>query len=179
MLADTRATGISDRSIRRVDTNGYGSRANSPGGLSDRDLQVSSSIGAEIVRRAFDPEDDTPAIHRALRDFVAMPNGWDSYGGRPLDPQIAITAERFLLALLRGGVPSPHVVPTSLGGLALEWHDRDREFAIEIRPDTESGSAETIVFFSDGVGGEEWEAPIGTLPDDQLSGAFRRVVVGQ
>ena len=63
-----------------------------------------------------------------LDSFAALEKGWDSYGGAPITPE-AIASARLALT------GKSFVVPTSQGGVAIEWQDGDLEVSLEIRPD--------------------------------------------
>ena len=53
---------------------------------------------------------------------------WDSYGAPPIDSRIIDAAVR-IAELLRN---PPAIVPTSSGGVQLEWHALGIDFEIEI-----------------------------------------------
>lgn len=77
---------------------------------------------------------------------------WNSYGALPVDPEIAANAICMLLNVLSATDPLPAVVPTSRGGLMIEWHDRGIDLEIDFR------SALSIdVSFEDGDHVEEFE----------------------
>lgn len=86
--------------------------------------------------------------------------GWDSYGARPVDPQCAAAAADFLLGLLDESTPQPSIVPTSRGGIQLEWHRAGADLEIEVE-----SPARFHVFFEDQHTGEETEL---TLSDNLL-----------
>lgn len=64
-----------------------------------------------------------------LRELSGDPQfrreGWDSYQAQPLRNAAIQTALRFLRA-------GPSIVPTSAGGLQLEWHVADLDLELEI-----------------------------------------------
>lgn len=72
---------------------------------------------------------------------VLQPN-WDSYGARTADPACATAAIRFLLTAVTSNMPLPSVVPTSLGGVQLEWHCNAVDLEIEFL----SGSRARVAF---------------------------------
>ena len=74
---------------------------------------------------------------RQLAALATLPDGWDSYGARPIAPAATEEARR-LLWLMDDPSQAPSVVPTSRGGVQLEWahpHGLGSEVEIEIGPD--------------------------------------------
>jgi len=64
-----------------------------------------------------------------------LEENWDSYGGKPTD-QIIINKTVELIQSLSfpyDEMPLPAVIPTSEGGLQLEWSEGGKELEIEIR----------------------------------------------
>ena len=74
----------------------------------------------------------TPTVN-ALGRVLSLPRNWDSYGARSIDPANVGAAIELALALMNDGTPAPAVVPTSTGGVQLEWHTRGIDLEIEIR----------------------------------------------
>lgn len=69
----------------------------------------------------------------ALGRLLSMPQGWDSYDARQVDPTCVVSAIDIALTIMHDRTPSPAVVPTSSGGIQLEWHTRGIDLEIEIR----------------------------------------------
>ncbi len=65
-----------------------------------------------------------------LDKIAALGPNWDSYGALPIDPR-AVAEARRLLRDWPGDLPWP--VPTTKGGVALEFNDTDD--VINILPD--------------------------------------------
>ena len=90
-----------------------------------------------------------------------LPENWDSYGARPIDPRIAGTVIVFLLNELSSSDPRPSIVPTCYGGIQAEWHTGGIDLEIEF----ESPHAMHLSF-DDGEREEELEnVDIRTLRD--------------
>ena len=66
-------------------------------------------------------------------ELGSLPPNWNSYGGQRIHPEIAMAAVTLLLNLLSPGDPLPSVVPTSRGGILLEWHEGGIDLEIDIR----------------------------------------------
>ena len=62
-----------------------------------------------------------------------LKENWDSYGARRIDPFCAMAAVDLILSVMGADVPIPAVVPTSRGGVQLEWHcgGMDLEIVVE------------------------------------------------
>ncbi len=73
----------------------------------------------------------TPVLNRCA-EMMQLEAGWDSYGARA--PRMALfqTGLELLARLVGDGALVPHVVPTTRGGLQLEWSVDGRELEIEV-----------------------------------------------
>ncbi len=85
----------------------------------------------------YDREGQTPpwveGTVEALIRLLTLPDGWDSYGARSVDPACVKTAIEIALDIMHDRTPRPTIVPTSSGGVQLEWHTRGIDLEIEIR----------------------------------------------
>ena len=90
----------------------------------------------QMSRNAFADEGVREAIRRAAT-LVQLPNGWNSYGARPVSPKTVHHATWFLreAASLIPNLATPSVVPTVGGGLQLEWHVQGVDVEIEFSAD--------------------------------------------
>jgi hypothetical protein len=68
----------------------------------------------------------------SLQRLLALQNGWDSYGARAINRANIATAIELVTTLMHDRTPPPSVVPTSAGGVQLEWHTRGIDLEIEI-----------------------------------------------
>jgi hypothetical protein len=131
-------------------------------------------------------DDDTVAITagailaaaRWLEDRIEpllwlAPN-WDSYGGRAVQSNVADFAQRLLAPLLAQAVPAPMIVPTSDGGLALEWHRAAADLVIHI-PRAADPSAAATAFFADDTVGIEWEETL-VAAAPRMGEALKRIM---
>jgi hypothetical protein len=92
-----------------------------------------------------------PTLSR-LGQLLTLPRDWDSYGGWPVDPACAWAAWQLLLTLMIENTPVPTLVPTSRGGVQIEWHAKGIDLEIEVLT-----PGEFIVSFEDAVTGQAWE----------------------
>jgi hypothetical protein len=115
---------------------------------------VASSVYESVSGSGFNEEFLAAARHvkRLLR---LLPN-WDSYGAKTIDRQRAETAIYLLWVAIASGVPTPAIVPTSDGGIQLEWHRCGVDLEIQV---TSGTSLE--VFFENISTGETYEDEIG------------------
>src|SRR5206468_4162766 len=60
------------------------------------------------------------------------PENWNSYGARPIRPEIVHVAAQLLRETVNHNTPQPAVVPTVGGGVQLEWHTGGIDLEIEI-----------------------------------------------
>ncbi len=94
-----------------------------------RDVKVQCS-----VPNALWPEWARSAV-KDLLELLNLRPGWDSYGGRPIDVKAVDKAVSLLIELMNDDSPAPAVVPTPMGGVQLEWHQRGIDLEIEVHPD--------------------------------------------
>jgi hypothetical protein len=71
-------------------------------------------------------------VEKALGEFLALPANWDSYGARRIDPGAVQAGIQVLYKYVPSGSPPPHVVPTSRGGVQIEWHTQGIDLQIEV-----------------------------------------------
>ena len=71
---------------------------------------------------------DKAKVRARLKELLDLPQGWDSYGAGCIDPKAVDAASRLLDVLDH----DPAVIPTSHGGIQLEWHRDGLELEVEI-----------------------------------------------
>jgi hypothetical protein len=72
-----------------------------------------------------------------LQQLSQLMENWDSYGGRRPHDDAMVTALGLLARLLRHDSAPPVIVPTSEGGVQLEWHQAGRELEVRVGPTAE------------------------------------------
>lgn len=107
-----------------------------------------------------------------LRRLITLPPNWNSYGGLPVSPFAAGTAISMLYDLLRDSDPAPTIVPTSRGGVQIEWHTLSKDLEIEIAP-----SGDTRIYYSNEDDDFEWEGNRRDCPFSLLE-VIREFVAG-
>jgi hypothetical protein len=84
-----------------------------------------------------------------LIELVALPENWDGYGASPIGRDVAFFALEILQGSLGERTPKPSVVPTSVGGIQLEWHEKGIDLELQI-----IGIYECEMWFQDHQTGE-------------------------
>jgi hypothetical protein len=79
-----------------------------------------------------------------------LDENWDSYGARPIAPYCALIAAELILNLLESDSPRPAVVPTTRGGIQLEWQRVGANLEVEV-----TSYGRLSVFFEDERTGKE------------------------
>ena len=95
-----------------------------------------------------------PAVIRDFADLLTLPADWDSYGARALDARTVDCAMGLLSQVMESSTPPPSLVPTSRGGVQLEWHRKGIDLEVVINP----GEA-TEVSCEDRNQRREWAGP--------------------
>jgi hypothetical protein len=87
-----------------------------------------------------------------IRSLASLESNWDSYGAVPLQRGAVLHAVRLVAAILQNeDVPLPAIVPTSQGGLQLEWHRGRATLEMEVLPNR------TVEVFFLMPSGRTWE----------------------
>lgn len=94
-------------------------------------------------------------VAQRIGELLRLGSSWDSYGALPISPAEAATALEILLRTADSRTPEPQIVPTSEGGLQLEWHERGIDIEVAPRADRRVG-----VYYADHRTGKEWEAEL-------------------
>jgi hypothetical protein len=124
---------LADRALRPMPTPSTANRAL----LSQREPRLIPlpTLAGDIQISVIGPEPNW--LYPALNAFSRLGQlelNWDSYGARRIHPQAIVGALQFLNLLFQADGPMPAVVPTSLGGVQLEWHQADFDIEVEVAP---------------------------------------------
>ena len=137
--------------------------SNTTSPLSDWTIRIESTAGRRKFRFPFDGgelvveiERDSPAwvepTVQSLGKLLQLEPDWDTYGGSPIDPRCVVAALRLAFDIFPDEMPVPSVVPTSRGGLQLEWHTRGVDLEVEFLSPTR-----VCGLFEDAISGTSWE----------------------
>ena len=121
------------------------------------ELRVPVPGGGLVLKGQGDLPEWVIATVEKLCDLLWLKANWDSYGAAPVDRFTVELALDILFATMQSTSPSPSVVPTSCGGVQLEWHTGGIDLEIEIEP---AGLIEA--FFCDQQMNREWERSLGS-----------------
>jgi hypothetical protein len=120
------------------------------------------SITKKLPQGYTDPSAAQPAwvapTTEALRKLSLLGDNWDTYGAPRIDSMTLGSALGLLRVLMQNDTPAPSVVPTSRGGVQLEWHVKGIDLEVEFLTPTD-----LHVIFEDQRTGTEWEAD---MPSD-------------
>ncbi len=72
------------------------------------------------------------AVVRRLSELRKLTRGWDGYQAPALNPGAISFAIELLAKVMRSRTPLPQVVPSSVGGVQIEWHEKDVDLEIHI-----------------------------------------------
>jgi hypothetical protein len=113
--------------------------------ISDRPTAIDSRVGTSVpmltyesfVRR-YGAEAETPTVPwqqetiRRLSELGELSPGWDGYRAPAISLGTLSFAIQLLGKVMRSRTPLPQVVPSSVGGVQIEWHERDIDLEIHI-----------------------------------------------
>ena len=105
-----------------------------------------------------------PAITERLNELLALPANWDSYGSRTISVPAATTALQLLRSVLSAGKPIPSIIPTSYGGIQIEWHRNNADLEISVFPD-----GKVLAYFEDESDNPPQQADLARSPDRLMS----------
>jgi hypothetical protein len=91
----------------------------------------------------------------AMRKLSLLRENWDTYGAPRIDPAMINAALTLLQQVMRSDTPAPSVVPTSRGGVQLEWHTKGIDMELEFLT-----PAHSHLMFDDQRTSTAWEAEI-------------------
>jgi hypothetical protein len=122
--------------------------------ITTREVALGDNGDDDLVVRIADPI--APAwvqpTAEAFAEILNLPPGWNSYGARKVERWIVDIAGDLLVSIMEPSAPPPSVVPTTRGGLQLEWHKSGVDIEISINP-----MQPIEIYASDDRTGEEWE----------------------
>ncbi len=118
----------------------------------DRTIGYAGSVAPYRCRIISDLPRQRPEYIKLLTELLDLKENWDSYGAAPIGVSHVESAINLLQCVMQCNTPLPAIVPTSRGGVQLEW----RMDGIDLEVETLS-SHRFLVSFEDDVTDEEWE----------------------
>jgi hypothetical protein len=129
-------------------------------------LQAPNTVDPLVIRaRRPAPAWLAPVVERC-QELLRLRAGWNSYGAAPVDIGVVEAALRTLDRIMTASAPLPPLVPTSSGGVQVEWHTQGADFEVAFHP---SG---TISAAYEDINGDEWEIEEIGEGLDRLAGAL-------
>lgn len=119
------------------------------------EMRFLSAAGELVLVVDPDPPNWLVPTAQGIVDLLDLSPNWDSYGGRPINPDFAVAALSLAFEVLRDDSPTPSVVPTSSGGIQLEWHQNSIDLEIELISPTKF-----IGFFKNRTTEATWEQDV-------------------
>lgn len=86
-------------------------------------------------------------VKTQLQEFLAFEKNWNGYGESPIHEEAIRRTINVLNTIVSETTPKPDIVPTSKGGIQIEWVSKDFEIEVEIFP---TESAQIIIVESSG-----------------------------
>ena len=86
-------------------------------------------------------------IKAQLQKFLVFEENWNGYGESSIHEEAVNQAIAVLDKIVSETTPKPDIVPTSRGGIQIEWVSTDFEIEVEILP---TGPAQIIIVESSG-----------------------------
>jgi|SRR5215469_1835903 len=71
-------------------------------------------------------------VLKHLIKYATLSQGWDSYSGSPLRWDAGFFALWVLNDVMRPRTPVPQVVPSPIGGVQFEWHEKNIDLELHI-----------------------------------------------
>ena len=122
-------------------------------GEASRRIELDSVRGGTLV---IELEGDEPAWFlpavQACAELLHLPQDWNSYGARPIDPAAVASALQLLLNIMHPDTPLPLFIPTNRGGIHLEWHTHGMDLEVE-----QLSKDQLYIYGEDHQHGTEWE----------------------
>ncbi len=99
-----------------------------------------------------------PATER-LTNLSKLQENWDSYGASAINAQAITQAIQVMTEVMTNDTPMPAIVPTTRGGIQLEWHLGGIDMEVEV-----TGGRTLSVLYEDATQQEPWEDELVFIP---------------
>jgi hypothetical protein len=91
-------------------------------------------------------------VRDSVYELLSLNENWDSYGAAPIRQEFVASASSLLHSIMDQDTPLPAIVPTTPGGVQVEWHRDGIDLEIEIE-----STSRINVYFEDARTGVSWE----------------------
>jgi len=116
---------------------------------------VGQDTGATVISTT--PADWSDQVADRLVKLLRLPEGWDGHNGKPLRQVTAEFACRLIASIMQAKPPLPQIMPTSNGGMQIEWHRKGWDIEIEVE-----GPNKIFAYARNVRSGDESEFPVTT-----------------
>jgi hypothetical protein len=93
-------------------------------------------VRIDDFRRRYVPEETSapwqPVVLDRIERLLKLRQGWDSYAAVPIAHDAGMFALVVLNNVMGPRTPTPTIVPTSTGGLQLEWHEKGIDLEVRV-----------------------------------------------
>jgi hypothetical protein len=86
-------------------------------------------------QRHYDAEPDRKwqmEVIGRICEYASRSSGWDGYSAPPVKWDAGMFALNVLNSVMQNRTPLPQVVPTPVGGIQLEWHEKNIDLEIHV-----------------------------------------------
>lgn len=113
------------------------SRPDARGAVELQDQALRIAFGSNTLLLEQRPSEWFLKIVIQVCELGDLPDNWNSYGARSIDPRTAEFVISLLQEILTENDPLPAIVPTSCGGIMLEWHEGGVDLEVDVRSKSE------------------------------------------
>jgi hypothetical protein len=97
------------------------------------------------------------SIRQNVANLLDLSENWDSFGASAIKLEYAESALSLLQSIMDSETLTPSIVPTSVGGLQMEWHAKGIDLEVEVE-----SISRVNVFYEDSHRGVSWEDELST-----------------
>ena len=101
-----------------------------------------------------------PVVERSLVALYDLPPNWDTYGSPAIAQRALAAGVKILFSITSRDTAPPMIVPTSVGGIQLEWQSDVVDIEINIAPDGQAS-----LFMQHRNNGRVWEGALNEHED--------------
>ena len=103
-----------------------------PSTLMESSSSLTLPFGTDKILLESTPGNWLLPVLEKICDLGTLPPNWNSYRARPIRIEAAAASISILLTLLKPTDPTPSIVPTSGGGILIEWHENGIDLEIDV-----------------------------------------------
>lgn len=93
------------------------------------------------------------SVLERITNLSQLEHNWDSYGAVPVQLPAIFYAVNLMASFMTDETPIPSIVPTTSGGIQIEWHAGGIDFEIEVMSD----GILSVFYEDERDAGQNWE----------------------